>query len=100
MESKLIGVEIRNLFVDFFKEKEYLYVYFLLVVFLDDFIFLFINVGMNQVRLYDLLFVFDYKRDGEYEYFIKIFFIEQIINICYLCYMIFELFLVVNIDFI
>lgn len=47
MESKLIGVEIWNLFVDFFKEKEYLYVYFLLVVFLDDFIFLFINVGMN-----------------------------------------------------
>lgn len=47
MESKLIGVEIRNLFVDFFKEKEYFYVYFLLVVFLDDFIFLFINVGMN-----------------------------------------------------
>ena len=50
MDSSLTGNQIRQLFIDFFKEKEHLYVHSSSTIPLDDPTLLFANAGMNQVR--------------------------------------------------
>jgi alanyl-tRNA synthetase len=49
MNSHLTGSQVRKLFVDFFKEKEHIYVHSSSVIPHDDPTLLFANAGMNQV---------------------------------------------------
>ena len=50
MDSSLTSDQIRDLFIDFFKEKEHLYVHSSSTIPLDDPTLLFANAGMNQVN--------------------------------------------------
>ena len=51
MDSSLTGNQIRQKFIDFFKEKEHVYVHSSSTIPMDDPTLLFANAGMNQVRL-------------------------------------------------
>jgi alanyl-tRNA synthetase len=55
MDTSLKADEIRKLFIDFFKEKEHLYVHSSSTIPLDDPTLLFANAGMNQVLLQSLM---------------------------------------------
>lgn len=49
MDTSLKADEIRDLFINFFKEKEHVYVHSSSTIPLDDPTLLFANAGMNQV---------------------------------------------------
>ncbi|XP_055592644.1 alanine--tRNA ligase, cytoplasmic [Uranotaenia lowii] len=50
MDTTLTAKQIRNVFLDFFKEKEHLYVHSSSTIPLDDPTLLFANAGMNQFK--------------------------------------------------
>lgn len=50
MDTSLTAKQIRNIFLDFFKEKEHLYVHSSSTIPLDDPTLLFANAGMNQFK--------------------------------------------------
>lgn len=50
MEATLTASQIRQRFIDFFKENEHTYVHSSSTIPLDDPTLLFANAGMNQVR--------------------------------------------------
>ncbi|XP_058823411.1 alanine--tRNA ligase, cytoplasmic [Topomyia yanbarensis] len=50
MDTSLTAKQIRNMFLDFFKEKEHLYVHSSSTIPLDDPTLLFANAGMNQFK--------------------------------------------------
>ena len=49
MDTNLKGYEIRQKFIEFFQEKEHLYVHSSCTIPMDDPTLLFANAGMNQV---------------------------------------------------
>ena len=59
MDTNLKANEIRRMFVDFFKEKEHLYVHSSSTIPLDDPTLLFANAGMNQVGHFFISYLYD-----------------------------------------
>lgn len=51
MESTLTAREIRERFINFFKQNEHIYVHSSATIPLDDPTLLFANAGMNQVKM-------------------------------------------------
>ena len=51
MDRSITGVQARQIFIDYFKEQQHVYVHSSSTIPLDDPTLLFANAGMNQVRI-------------------------------------------------